>query len=144
MHCPFTPGICWVTIQGYVTLCPLNDASTCWCVREEWLLSHQTLFLQSHWIFFLLLGEGWIMEHACLRVNNVPKEILKLRDHTITMRQFYNLNYWHHSCRILKIIFFCPVHFQSGWQYHCDTEGRWQWYGATTNVALTVIYTDIL
>lgn len=28
LHRPLTLGVCWVTLQGYVTLSPLNDAST--------------------------------------------------------------------------------------------------------------------
>lgn len=35
VHAPLTSGVGWVAIQGYVTLCPLDGASTRWCVREE-------------------------------------------------------------------------------------------------------------
>lgn len=35
LYCPFTSGVCWVTLQGYVTLSPLDDTSTCYSPKEN-------------------------------------------------------------------------------------------------------------
>lgn len=70
LHRPFTVGICWVTLQGYVTLSPLNDASTrypqesCDYFHLGSSHSHQMCVYHSGTEHFLQSNAGPVMWHA--------------------------------------------------------------------------------
>lgn len=69
LDCPFTSGIGRVTLQGNVTLHPLNDASTCYPKRRVLTFMSKThIFHQMYFsplsLIYSLLGAGCAVWHA--------------------------------------------------------------------------------
>lgn len=75
LHCPFTSGVRRVTLQGYVTLRPLNDASTR-CPHKKWNhihIFHQMCVYQScNEYFFYCCEQDELMWHAVSGGRSFP------------------------------------------------------------------------
>lgn len=76
LHYPFTSSICWVTLQGYVTLSSLNDASTCYQQENYnylYLYPLNVYLSQWHWAFWLLQAKPHNLT-CCVRGQIIPKK----------------------------------------------------------------------
>lgn len=69
LHYPFTSSICWVTLQGYVTLSSLNDASTCY--QQE---NYNYLYLYPLNVYLSQLQAKPHNLTCCVRGQIIPKK----------------------------------------------------------------------